>query len=230
MQFIFDHMASFFALTGVLLIFGLIQIRGTQSASDAVINHMVYSEIVGFSEYLQIDLINMRTQTQVDNAIAAGNFTGGAAYQCSITKSTDVTTSFTFPTMGDPLSGYAAANPDDSEIILVNYILTDTGKTITIPSGSSYETVILYKIERIVDGKNTGESNEYVTHFLVEFLNKGSGNFSSNSAACSTDLSKVRFELKFATEGIEYATKDQKNTSQTNISRFGSTVDLPNME
>ena len=230
MQFIFDHMGSFFAMTGVMLIFTMIQVRGTQTASEAVINNMVYSDMVGFSEFLQIDLSNMRTQTQTEDAIAADNFTGGATYECGITKSGDVTTVLTFPTLADPHSGYSSATPGDAEIVLVSYALTDTGETITIPKGDTEETVTLYTIERIVDTKSTGASNKFVTHFLVEFLNKGNTEFSSDSATCSSDLSKVRFELKFATEGIEYVTLDQKSTSQTNVTRFGSTVDLPNMQ
>ncbi len=230
MQFIFDHMGSFFAMTGVMLIFAMIQIRGTQTASEAVINHMVYSDMVEFGEFLQGDLSNMRTEAQTDDAISAGNFTGGSAYECSITKVGDVTTVLTFPTLADPHAGYASSTPGDAEIMLVSYVLTDAGETITIPKGNTEETVDLYTIERIVDTKSTGASNKFVTHFLVEFLNKGGTDFNSDTANCSTDLSKVRFELKFATEGIEFVTKDQRSTSQTNVTRFGSTVDLPNME
>lgn len=230
MQFIFDHMAAFFAMSGVMLIFGLIQIRGTQSASEAVINNMVYSEIVGFSEYMQVDLNNMRTQAQVEEAISNDNYTGGMAYECGITKSGDVTTVLKFPTLADPFAGYSSSNPEDTEIILVEYELTDTGETITIPRENSKEVVNLYTIERTVDGKSTGGSAKYVTHFLVEFLDRGSNSFSSNSASCSANLSKVRFELKFATEGIEFITTDQRSTSQTNVTRFGATVDLPNMD
>ena len=229
MQFIFDHMAAFFAMTGVMLIFGLIQIRGTQSASEAVINNMVYSEIVGFSEYLQIDLSNMRTKAQTDAAIAAGNYVGGAAYECGITRDGDVTTVLSFPSMADPYSDYDSLTPDEANVELVNYVLTDTGETITIPKGDTEETVTLYTIDRIVDDKSTGLSAKFVTHFLVEFLDKGATDFNSNSASCSTNLSKVRFELKFATEKIEFATKDQRSTNQTNVTRFGSTVDLPNL-
>ena len=230
MQFIFDHMGAFFAMTGVMLIFGMIQMRGTQSASEAVLNNMVYSDIVGFSEYLSADLTNMRTQTQTDDAISAGKFTGGTIYECSVTKNGDVTTVLTFPTLSDPQSSYSTTNPNDGEIILVNYVLTDTGETITIPKESSQETVPLYIIERIVDGKSTGSSRKFVTHFLVEFLNKGSSDYNSNSANCTANLSKVRFELKFATEGVEYATMDQLSTSHSNVTRFGSTVDLSNMQ
>lgn len=229
MQFIFDHMAAFFGMTGVLLIFGMIQVRGTQSASEAVINNIVYSEAVEFAEMLQIDLSNMRNQTQTDDAIAAGRFKGGTAYECSITKSGDVTTVLTFPTLADPYADYNASDPSTADAELVSYILTDSGETITIPKESTTETVPLYTIARIVDGKTTGESAKFVTHFLVEFLSKGSAEFSANSAACSTELSKVRIELKMATGGVEYATQDQRSTSHTNLSRFAATVDLPNM-
>ncbi len=230
MQFIFDHMAAFFAMSGVMLIFGIIQIRGTQSASEAVINNMVYSEIVGFSEYLQVDLNNMRTQTQVEDAISNDTYTGGTAYECGITKSSGVTTVLMFPTLADPYAGYSSTNPEDAEVILVKYELTPTGETMTIPREDSEETVDLYTIERTVDGKNTGGSRKFVTHFIVEFLDKGSSSFSSNSASCSGTLSKVRFELKFAVEGVEYITTDQKSKSQSNVARFGATVDLPNMD
>ncbi len=230
MQFIFDHMAAFFAMTGVMLIFGLIQIRGTQSASEAVVNHMVYSEIVGFAEYLQIDLSNMRTQAQTDEAIAAGNFTGGVAYECGITKVGDVTTVLTFPTLSDPYNDYDSSTPEEAKAELVKYVLTDTGETITIPKGNTEETVTLYTIDRMVDDKSTGISGKFVTHFLVEFLSKGAADFSSDTAPCSNQLRKVRFELKFATEKIEFVTKDQLSTNQTNVTRFGSTVNLPNMQ
>lgn len=230
MQFIFDHMGSFFAMSGVLLIFGLIQLRGTQNASEAVINNVVYSEIVNFGDYLQIDLNNMRTETQTDDAIAAGNYKGGTAYECSITKTGDVTTVLSFPTLADPASDYSASDPTQANVELVSYTLTDTGETITIRKGDTDETVTLYTIDRMVDGKITASSSKFVTHFLVEFLNKGATSFTSSSASCTADLRKIRFELKFATEGIEYITKDQKSTSQTNVSRFGATVPLPNME
>lgn len=230
MQFIFDHMGAFFAMTGVLLIFGLVQMRGTQSASEAVLNNMVYSDIVGFSEYLMADLSNMRTQAQTDDAITAGNFVGGSAYDCSVTKNGDVTTVFTFPTLGDPQASYSVSNPNDEEIVLVSYVLTDTGETITIPKEASTETVPLYIIERMIDGNSTGSSRKFVTHFLVELLNKGSSDYNANTASCATNLAKVRFELKFATEGIEYATMDQLSTSQSNVTRYGSTVDLSNMQ
>ena len=230
MQFIFDHMSAFFAMAGVMLIFGLIQIRGSQSASEAVINNMVYSEIVGFSEYLQVDLHNMRTEAQVDEAISNDKYTGGVAYECGITSNGDVTTELKFPTLADPKAGYAASNPEEAEVILVKYELTDSGETITIPKQDSKETVSLYTIERTVDGHSTGGSEKYVTHFLVAFLEKGSDNFNSSSAPCSSNLSKVRFEMKFATRGVEFITNDQQSTSQTNVTRFGATVDLPNMD
>ncbi len=229
MQFIFDHMAAFFGMTGVLLIFGVIQVRGTQSAAEAVINNMVYEEAANFSEILQVDISNMRNQTQTDDAIAAGRFKGGSAYECSITKTGDVTTVLTFPTLADPYSDYSSSNPSEANVELVSYILVDSGETITIPKETSTETVPVYTIARIVDSKTTGESAQFVTHFLVEFLNKATPEFSANSAACSADLSKIRFELKMATGGVEFATKDQRSTSQTNLSRFAATVDLPNM-
>ncbi len=230
MQFIFDHMAAFFAMSGVMLIFGIIQIRGTQSNSEAVLNNMVYSDISNFSEILQVDLSNMRTESQVTEAISAGKFTGGTAYECSITKSSDVTTTLTFPTLANPFTDYDSASPENSEIVLVSYVLTDTGDTITIPRADTEETVTLYTIERIVDGKSTGGSSNFVTHFLVEFLNKGGTGFNSNTATCTPQLSKVRFELKFAIEGVEYVTADQENTNQINVTRLGTTVDLANME
>lgn len=230
MQFIFDHMSAFFAMTGVMLIFGLIQMRGTQTASEAVINHMVYSEIVNFGEYLQTDLSNMRTEEQTQAAIADDRLIGGSTYACSLTKTGDVTTSFTFPTLADPNSTYSSSDPNQGDIELVTYQLMDSGQTINLNRGDSVATVPLYTIERMVDGKSTGGSQNYVTHFLIEVLDKSGSGFSSASSNCSAELTKVRFELKFATQGIEYITQDQKNTSQANISRYGSTVHLANMD
>ena len=71
----------------------------------------------------------MRTQTQTEDAISAGNFSGGTAYECGITKAGDVTTIFTFPTLADPYSSYNSATPGDADIVLVNYVLTDAGET-----------------------------------------------------------------------------------------------------
>ena len=230
MQAIFDHLAAVIVGGGIMLIFALIQVRGTQSSAEAVINHTVMTEVMQLSSYLQRDIENMRTQAQTDEAISRGNFTGGAGYSCQLTTSGGLTTDFTFPTLADPEAAAGLADPDDAEVVLVSYRLTDTGKTITIPENGVDRTLPVYTLDRMVDGNNTGGSGAYIIHFLVEFANKGSSTFSSNSSGCSTNLARVRFELKVATEGVEWATNDQQSTSMLNISRYGDTVALANME
>lgn len=230
MQAILDNITAVIVSGSIMMIFAFLQIRGTQTASEATINHMVYAELMQTSYYLKTEIENMRTEAQTDEAINRSKLSGGSAYACQIQTSGGLTTSFTFPTLKDPAAAYKLADPDDAEVQLVTYQLTDTGKTLDVPEGQSSSTRTLYSLDRMVDGVNTGGSKNYVTHFLVELSSKGSSNFSSNSGTCPSDMSKVRFEFKLATEGIEMVAHDQQSTSQTNVSRYGATVDLQNWE
>lgn len=230
MQAILDNITAVIVSGSIMMIFAFLQIRGTQTAADATINHMVYAELMQTSFYLKSDIENMRTEAQTDEAINRSKLSGGSAYDCQVQTSGGITTSFTFPTLKDPTTAYKLADPEDAEVVLVTYQLTDTGETLKVPEGHTSSNRTLYSLDRMVNGATTGGSKNFVTHFLVEFSSKGSSNFSSNSGTCPTDMAKVRFEFKLATEGVEMVAVDQQSTSQTNISRYGATIDLQNWD
>ncbi len=230
MQAILDNITAVIVSASIMMIFAFLQIRGTQTASEATINHMVYADLMQTSFYLKTDLENMRSEAQTDEAINRSKLSGGSAYNFQLQTSGGLTTSFTFPTLKNPATAYTLADPDDAEVQLVTYQLTDTGETLDVPEGHTSSNRTLYSLDRMVDGVSTGGSKNFVTHFLVELANKGSANFSSNSGTCPSDLAKVRFEFKLATEGIEMVSHDQQSTSQTNVSRYGATIDLSNLQ
>ena len=99
MQFLFDHISSFLVFAAIMLIVGVIQLRGMQSNAETTVNYMVRSGTLDISEMLERDLMNMRTQAQTDSAIARGVFSGGAvtSYQCDFTFNGDTTLTFYFP-------------------------------------------------------------------------------------------------------------------------------------
>ena len=230
MQVIFDHIGAVVVGGGILLIFAFIQMRGTQSSADATINHMVISEATLVGQYFQRDIENMRTEAQTEESIARGKFTGGSGYSCQLTKTGSVTTQITFPTLAAPDLVPTLTDPDDAAVVLVSYVLTDTGNSVPILQDGVETNKKLYRLDRMVDGNYTGGSGDYLTHFSVEFANKGAGIFSSASTACSPDLAQVRFEFKVASGGMEWSATDQRSTSQLNTSRLAKTIALANME
>lgn len=229
MYVLFDHLTALIAASAVLLIFVVLQFRGWQSASDAAVNHMMYSELLGIKQYLQTDVENIRSESQTDTAIDRGTFTGGA-YSCQITTSGGVTTTFTFPTLADPDGDYDLADPEDAQVTLITYQLVDTGSKIQLPQGDSYSTVPVYRLNRVIDGVVTGGSRANITHFLVELSSRGSTTFSSSSGPCPANLEKVRFEFKIATDYNTTAADGQNTSNPINISRYGTTVTLANWE
>ena len=230
MHVMLDHLAAVIIGSGILLIFALIQVRGTQGSADVAINHAIVTEITQVTQFLHRDIENMRTQTQTEEAITRGNFTGGVAYLCEVTFTGNITTQFTFPTLANPGTASSLADPDDADVVLVSYGLTDTGKKIDILENGTTRNASIYRLDRMVGTNYTGGSGDYITHFLVEFSNQGSTAFSAASSSCSDVLAKVRFEIKAATQGVEFAATNQRSTSQLNISRYGETISLANME
>lgn len=227
---LFDQLTGIIVAGAVLLIFAFIQFKGWQSSTEATIYNMVYSEALDLSGIIQTDMENMRTETQTDEANSRGNLTGGAGFTCELTTTGGTTTAFTFPTLLDPDNGYSLADPLDAEVAIVTYELVDTEKTMLLKEGQLTNTVPLYRLDRMIDGKYHGGSQGNVTHFLVELSRKSSDNFDSSSGICPTDLDNVRFELKIATNGLGVSPDGQASTSQVNISRFGTTVILANWE
>lgn len=226
----FDHLTGVIVAGSVLLIYAFIQFRAWQSSSEASLYNMVYSDALEISRIIESDIENMRTENQTNEAHSRGNLTGGTAFDCQITTAGGTTTSFTFPTMTDPEGDYSLADPDDVEVSIVTYSLFDTGTTIELKEGSSTSTVPVYRLDRMIDGKYTGGSQQNITHFMVELSASGSSSFSSASGTCPSQLEKVRFELKLATEGLGTGHDGQESTSQVNISRFGNTITLSNWE
>ncbi|MEM8484160.1 MAG: hypothetical protein AAF564_01365 [Bacteroidota bacterium] len=237
MQFLFDHIISIMVSGVVLLIFVYIQMRGSSAATEATINHMVYSEALQLNEFLERDLENMLTQIQTQLAIDGGNYTGSASFVCQLSTAGGYTTTLTFPTIAHADSSITfVGDPNDAEAVEVTYQLVATMDSIAIPVGNVIQNVPLFELRREVGGKIIGISLPYVTAFEVQFGAKGSNTFLPASAlptattACSADLSKVRFEFQLAAEGIGFVTNDQRSTSQQNLVRFGSTVTLSNWE
>ena len=226
---LFDQLTGIIVAGAVLLIFAFIQFKGWQSSTEATIYNMVYSDALDLSGIIQTDLENMRTEAQTNEAHSRGNLTGGTVFTCEVTTTGGTTTSFTFPTLVDPDNAYSLADPQDAEVALVTYQLVDTGNTMLLTEGHSTSTVPLYRLDRMIDGKNTGGSQGNMTYFLIE-LSSSAGGFSSGSGICPTDLDNVRFEFKIATNSLGESPDGQVSTSQVNISRFGTTVILANWE
>ena len=72
----FDHLTGIIVAGAVLLIFAFIQFRSWQSASEATIYNMAYSDALAMSEMLRTDLENMRTEEQTNQAQSRGLLTG----------------------------------------------------------------------------------------------------------------------------------------------------------
>ena len=226
----FDHLTGVIVAGAVLLIYAFIQFRGWQSASEATIHNVVYTDALAIGKIIETDIENMRTEDQTNEAHNRGKLTGGTTFTCELTTGSGVTTSFTFPTLSDPGGDYALADPADAKVAIVTYTLTDTGDVMKLREGSATNTVPIYRIDRMIDGNYAGGSQSNITHFLVELSDKGSSTFSSTSSTCPTNLEKVRFELKLATNGLGESPDGQESNSQTNMSRFGNTVTLANWE
>lgn len=234
MQFFLDHIASILIVSVVFLIMILVQLRGTESATELTINNIVYNDVVNMTSYLQRDLENMLTEQQATDAQSDGRYTYGTGVL--LCAGDDTTTSgihaanhtnfFRFPTLEDPDA------PLTSNVIEVEYDLVNTGKTITLPTQDSTQTIPVFRLNRMVDGVWDGSSDDNITSFRVETLNQfdAYNAFSLTNGSCATNLRKIRFEFKMAQNGVEFTAGDQVSTSQTNVSRFGTTIHLSNWD
>ncbi|MEZ4700815.1 MAG: hypothetical protein R2834_10835 [Rhodothermales bacterium] len=230
MQVIFDHIASLLVASVVLLIFAVLQLRGSQSLTETSIHQIVYSDAINAGSMLQRDLENMRTEEQTAEAIARGVYSGGMAYSCMMTSNGDTTQVLTFPTLADPEGVGALADPMDAPVQLVSYVLEPLADSVAVDRGASIEYFPLHRINRLVGGTFTGASKANVIAFNVGLASRGSVTFATGSMNCPTDLAKVRFEIKTAIDGVTHVTGDQRSTSRLNLSRYATTVDLTNWE
>lgn len=231
MQYFLDHIASVLVVSIVLLIMVLVQIRGTQSAAESTVNNMVFGDVINMYTYLHRDLENMLTDTQAMDAQSDGSYanTGGATLCTGLdtltsgVHATNHTMTFRFPTLEDP------EDPSNNNVVEVEYDLVNIGNTITLPTQDSTQTIPLFRIVRRVDGNYSGSSNDFVTSFRVETLNQFDdyNAFTPINGPCAANLRKVRFEFKMAQNGVELEA-GKSSTSQTNVSRFGTTVHLNN--
>ncbi|MDZ4701576.1 MAG: hypothetical protein SH809_17830 [Rhodothermales bacterium] len=228
MQVILDHLAALIIVSVLVLIFALLQVRGVQSASETTVNAMVRGATLDISFMLEKDIANMRTEAQ---ATAGGISTSGGLW-CSTTASGDTTLTFSFVTLSDPYAPIDAANPDSTALSLVEYrLVREPGASVSRQMGAVTQTHPLYRLERVIDFVVTGQTQPYVTFFDVEFAQRGIAAFTPTSTTtCPTELTRVRFQLQMAQEGIERIAADQLSNSQLNFSRYGSTIDLPNWE
>lgn len=232
MQFLFDHISSFLVFGAIMLIVGLVQLRGMQSNAETTVNYMVRSSTLDISEMLERDLMNMRTQAQTDSAIARGVFSGGTvtSYQCQVTSIADTTMSFSFPTLSDPQTDYT--DPMAAPVAQVLYQLNrEPGYNVSRLVGGTTQTHPLYRLDRFVAGSGEGWSDLGVTFFRIEFAENDNPVFQSPlTGDCSTlDLSKVRFQLQMAQEAMDEIS-DQESRTQLNFSRYGATVELSNWD
>ena len=231
MQYFLDHIASILVVSIVLLIMVLVQIRGTQSAAESTVNNMVFGDVINMYTYLHRDLENMLTDTQALDAQSDGSYANSSGATICIgddttttgIHSTQHTRTFRFPTLEDP------EDPSNNNVVEVEYDLVNTGNMITLPTQDSTQTIPLFRLVRRVDGLYSGSSNNFVTAFRVETLNQFDdyNAFSPINGTCAANLRKVRFEFKMAQNGVAMEA-GKTSTSQTNISRFGTTVHLNN--
>jgi hypothetical protein len=229
MQVVFDHIISLIIGAVVLLIFVAVQLRGSQSMSETSLHQRVYADALDAGSMLQRDFENMRTAEQTAEAEARGVFTGGA-YACTIVAGGDTTYAVTFPTLSDPEGVALLDDPMDAPVQLVTYALVASGDTTTVDLGTSTAPLPLFRLDRTVNGVSTGQTRDQIVHFRVGLADRGSAVFNTASGNCPDDLASIRFELKTAVEGVSHIAGDQRNTSQLNISRYGTTVDLANWE
>lgn len=236
MHIILDHISAVLVSAVMLIIFVLLQVRGTQSSTETTINYMIRSETLEISDMLERDLLNMRTATQTDEAAADSMLIGGSSFMCSTEvgihpTSGDTTKTFTFPTLSDPQVAAGLSNPDSAEVTIVSYsLIREEGASISRMLGPVTLTHPLYRIERQVNGVARGMSQSTVTYFNIDF-GKRDGTFQpATTSNCPTDMNRVRFQIQMARNGVEDTALDQRNTSQLNFSRYGGTVDLINWD
>ena len=240
MQIILDHLASIFITGAILLIIVFIQLRGSLGAAESTINHMVYSEALNINELLERDLENMLTAAQIDSA---SSFVGGTGvFACSLITGQGRAQQLTFPTVADPDNSInASGNPNTMAAVEVTYLLEATGDSAIVPVGSTEQLMPLFILNRYVGTNVTASSLPFLTNFDVRFGYQGDTNFIPADLAinattqCGNNLTgpfltKVRFDFKLVAEGLEFVARNQRSTSQLNISRFGSTVSLSNWE
>ncbi len=233
MQVILDHLAALIIVSVLVLIFALLQVRGVQSASETTVNAMVRGATLDISFMLEKDIANMRTFQQYTDLISLDPtlFTGGG-WNCSTTASGDTTLNFSFVTLSDPYAPIDVANPNNTELSLVTYqLIREPGSAIDRQMGAVAQTHPLYRLQRVINGVVTGQTQPYVTFFDIEFAQRGIAAFTPTSTTtCPAELTRVRFQVQMAQEGIERIAADQLSNSQLNFSRYGSTIDLPNWE
>ena len=238
MHIFLDHINALLVSAVLVTIFVLLQVRGTQSNTEAAVNHMVRSETLDIAEMLERDLVNMRTIQQTTVAAAGGLLNGGTAFSCTTAVNagppmmSDTTTILRFPTLLDPQAAGSLPNPDSAQVLLVSYqLIREPGQNVTRYVGVDTLVHPLYRLERQVGGIARGWSQSTITYFNVEFGRRTGGFTPASSATCPVaDMNKVRFQIQMARDGVEDVANDQRNRNQLNFSRYGATVDLINWD
>ena len=239
MQVILDNLMAVVISSVLVFIFALLQLRGMSNTSETSLNYMVRTETLSIARMLEQDIENMRTEDQTNEAIANGDFTGGGVFSCVAVDggTDDLTLEFTFPTLLDHQGTTSLSDPTTADVQLISYVLVDTGTLLPLKSGGTTTNLPLYRLERRVNGVSGGGSRGYVIDFKVEFLQGGTGTpllahgrSTPSNVSCPSDMKKVRFQIKMATDAITNVTHDQESTSQLNFSRYGNTIDLINWQ
>ena len=224
MQFLFDHTIAI--LVGATLLGGLFMLntRGQQTAIEAAQRYRVQTQTAGFTQTVERDVENIRTEAQSEHAFGTYRFTlrqaPGGAY----------TEQATFVTLQDPSLG--AASP----AMVVSYTTTPTGRTIDI-GGTPRPT---YRVQRQTSAGGgpltpDGGAEDVVDFDLTALMNDGSeltnrGGTRSGTGAFNNEVPSlpraVRVEVVGATEALAQRTADQSAVAQTNASRQTRTVAL----
>ena len=217
-----DHLAAVIITSVILLVYALVQVRGTQTASETTVNQIVYSEALSITDLLSVDIENMLTPTQSTATL------GGYTCQVALDASGN-TVSFSFPTL-DPDS--TNLDPSSWDAIQVRYDLNLTGDSVRVFENQAIVSKNLYTLDRSVITASatidTGGSMGYITDFSIQIGSRGSPTFLTNGVCPAASMTRVRYSYKMATRGVDFITTDQLSTNNLNTSRFGSTVVLSN--
>lgn len=190
MNIFLDHISALLVSAVMVTIFVLLQVRGTQSNTEATINYMVRSETLDIAEILERDLLNMRTDAQTQVARDAGKLVGGTAFTCSTSVSSatvgeDTTRIFSFPTLSNPQAAAGLLNPDSAEVTIVSYtLIRESGNNVSRYRGVDTLNHPLYRLERQVNGVARGWSQSAVIFFNVEFGLRNGSFAAASSTSC----------------------------------------------
>ena len=215
MHVILDHLGAILVASVLLVIFGVVQLRGQQSSIDAQRDRIVKARTYNFAKLLERDLENMRSEKQAQDSLGT--------YECRLERTDSLTTQFTFPTL---LADASGGNPMSAPIVHVTYELKPAGTT-----NAMGKPRMLYKVDRSVDGypEHSGSSGDVVTDFRIDLL-KRDGTPAAGAATttdCAAETRQVRVQMLASMEGV--TPNEWSAGSHFNAARYGITLQPPNL-